>query len=47
MSELTNKYEIAKANAQLFMSTGNIAAYVEALMEMNRYKRLIKAIIAN
>ncbi|NJN49858.1 MAG: hypothetical protein HC798_00020 [Polaribacter sp.] len=47
MFELTNKYEIARANAQLFMSKGNIAAYLEALLEMNRYKRLLKAVIAN
>ena len=47
MDNLTNKYEVAKSNSIEFMKNGQIAAYLNALLEMNKYKRLMTAIIAN
>lgn len=47
MIELTNKYETAKQNSIEFMKNGQISAYLNALLEMNRYKRLMVAVAAN
>lgn len=47
MIELTNKYEIAKQNSIEFMKNGQISAYLNALLEMNKYKRLLVAVTAN
>ncbi|MFC4267907.1 hypothetical protein [Polaribacter marinivivus] len=47
MIELTNKYEIAKQNSIEFMKNGQIADYLNSLLEMNKYKRLMVAIVAN
>ena len=47
MIELTNKYEIAKQNSIEFMKNGQIAYYLNSLLEMNKYKRLMVAIVAN
>ncbi|MGB1043422.1 MAG: hypothetical protein ACPGU6_08515 [Tenacibaculum sp.] len=47
MDNLTNKYEAAKSNSIEFMKNGQIGAYLNALIEMNKYKRLMTAIIAN
>ncbi len=47
MKSLTKQYETAKNRANLFMTKGEIPQYFEALLEMNRYKRLMKAIVAN
>lgn len=47
MKNLTKQYESAKHNANEFMKKGQISAYFEALMEMNKYKRLMTAIVAN
>lgn len=47
MIELTNKYEIAKQNSIEFMKNGQISAYLNALLEMNKYKRLLVAVAAN
>lgn len=47
MNQLSNQYEIAKQNANDFMKNGQISAYVNALLEMNKYKRLMNAVIAN
>lgn len=47
MNELTNKYEIAKLSSIEFMKNGQISAYFNALLEMNKYKRLLNAVIAN
>lgn len=47
MIELTNKYESAKQSATDFMKNGQIAEYLNALLEMNKYKRLMVAIAAN
>jgi hypothetical protein len=47
MKDLAKKYEIAKQNSIESMRTGQISDYFKALLEMNKYKRLITAIIAN
>jgi hypothetical protein len=47
MIELKKHYENTKRNATLFMKKGQINAYVNALLEMNRYKKLISAVAAN
>lgn len=47
MNELTNKHERAKQNSINFMRTGQISDYFNALLEMNKYKRLMVAVVAN
>lgn len=47
MKDLANQYEIAKKNSIEFMKKGQIAAYLGALIEMNNYKRLMLAVVAN
>ena len=47
MKDLTKQYEIAKNNSIEFMQKGQISAYFSALLEMNKYKRLMVAIVAN
>ena len=47
MNELTERYEKAKQNSIDFMRTGQISNYFNALLEMNKYRRLLNAIIAN
>lgn len=47
MKDLANKYETAKQNSIEFMKNGQISAYLNALLEMNKYKRLMIAVIAN
>jgi len=47
MIDLTNKYENAKYNSIEFMKNGQISAYFNALLEMNKYKRLMIAVVAN
>jgi hypothetical protein len=47
MNDLNYKYENAKLNSIEFMKKGQINAYFNALLEMNKYKRLMLAVIAN
>ena len=47
MNELTNKHERAKQNSINFMRTGQITNYFNALIEMNKYRRLLNAVMAN
>ncbi len=47
MKDLTKQYESAKMNSIKFMKNGQISAYFNALLEMNKYKRLMTAVIAN
>jgi hypothetical protein len=47
MNELANKHETAKQNSIDFMRTGQISNYFNALLEMNKYRRLLNAVIAN
>lgn len=47
MKDLKKQYEIAKNNSIEFMKNGQISAYFNALLEMNKYKRLMVAVVAN
>lgn len=47
MQDLTKQYETAKRNSIEFMKVGHISNYLNALIEMNKYKGLILAIAAN
>ena len=47
MNELTERYEKAKQNLIDFMRTGQITNYFNALVEMNKYRRLLNAVMAN
>lgn len=47
MKELKRQYEVAKQNATGFMKNGQISAYLNALLEMNKYKSLMTVTIAN
>ena len=47
MTDLTSKYENAKQNSIELMQNGQISAYFNALLEMNKYKRLMVAVVAN
>lgn len=47
MKDLTKQYELAKTNSIKFMRSGQISDYLNALLEMNKYKRLMVAVAAN
>jgi len=47
MKELNQQYELAKHKAVVSMKSGQISDYLNALLEMNKYKRLITAVVAN
>lgn len=47
MSELTKQYQVAKKDSKKYMQNGQIGAYLSALLEMNKYKRLMVAVVAN
>jgi len=47
MNTFSKQYEVAKQNSIEFMKSGQISAYLNALAEMNKYKRLMVAVIAN
>ncbi|MCT4698354.1 MULTISPECIES: hypothetical protein [Tenacibaculum] len=47
MKNFNTQYQIAKNNANEFMNNGQITKYFEALLEMNKYKRLMVAVVAN
>ena len=47
MKEFTKQYENAKNESKQFMKNGQIGAYLNALIEMNKYKRLMVAVVAN
>jgi hypothetical protein len=47
MKDLTKQYETAKQNSIEFMKMGQISNYLNALLEMNKYKRLMVAVSAN
>jgi len=47
MKDLTKQYETAKKNSIEFMRMGQISDYLNALLEMNKYKRLMVAVAAN
>jgi hypothetical protein len=47
MNDLNKHYEISRNKATLFMKNGQLGAYFNALIEMNRYKKLIRSVAAN
>ena len=47
MNTLSSQYETAKNDSIEFMKKGQISAYFNALLEMNKHKRLMIAVIAN
>ena len=47
MRDLTKQYELAKRNSIECMRSGQIGEYLDALLEMNKYKRLMLAVTAN
>lgn len=47
MKELIKQYEIAKNKAFKFMRNGQLNAYIDALVEMNHYKKLMIAVKIN
>ena len=47
MKNITKQYEQSNRKAKEFMRNGQISQYFEALLEMNKYKRLMVAIAAN
>lgn len=47
MNTFSTQYEIAKINSKEYMKNGQISAYLNSLSEMNKYKRLMTAVVAN
>jgi len=47
MSTLFIQHETAKRNAMRFMKNGEITAYLDSLLEVAAYKRLMVAVISN
>ena len=47
MNTLYTQYETAKNNGITFMKDGQITAYLNTLVEMNKYKRLMVAVASN
>ncbi|WP_199176770.1 hypothetical protein [Tenacibaculum sp. SG-28] len=47
MKNLNSEYESAKHKANTYMKNGQISKYFTALLEMNRCKRLMLAVVAN
>jgi len=47
MYNFIDQYESAKQNSIEFMKNGQITAYLESLLKMNEYKRLMIAVVSN
>lgn len=47
MNILYTQHEAARNNAKVFMKNGQISAYINSLIEMNKYKRLMIAVVSN
>ena len=47
MKDLRIKYQKAKQDSIRFMKNGQISAYLDALVEMHKYKKLMIAVVAN
>jgi len=47
MKALIKQYEQAKKKALKFMQKGQLHAYFDALVEMNRYKKLMVVVQSN
>ncbi|MET2985874.1 hypothetical protein [Aureibaculum conchae] len=47
MNELKHQHQIAKEQATFYMKNGQINDYFNALLEIQRYKKLMVAVVAN
>jgi hypothetical protein len=47
MNTLFTQYETAKRNSIAFMKNGQISAYLNVLIKMNKYKSLMLAMASN
>jgi len=47
MKELIKQYENAKKRSLEFMKKGQLNAYFNTLLEINKYKRLMLVVISN
>ena len=47
MKNLKKQYKTTKLNAIEYMKNGQISAYFNALLEMNKYKALLTAVSSN
>jgi hypothetical protein len=47
MTTFYKNYLIAKKKSIAYMQKGQLSSYLEALLEMKKYKRLMLAVIAN
>ena len=47
MNDLNKHYQKSKSKATRLMKKGQIGAYVNALLEMNHYKKLMVAVSSN
>ncbi|WP_299619730.1 hypothetical protein [uncultured Tenacibaculum sp.] len=47
MKNLTRQYDIANNKAKEFMKNGQITQYFEALLEVNKYKKLMTIVVSN
>lgn len=47
MKNLTKQYDLANNKAKEFMKNGQISQYFEALLEVNRYKKLMTIVVSN
>ena len=47
MNDLIQKYETEKSNAIQFMKKGEISAYLNSLIAMNKYKKLLFPVVTN
>lgn len=47
MKDFRRLYENAKNRANRLMVTGQISAYIDALKEVNQYKKMMLVVIAN
>ena len=47
MKELIKQYENAKNRSKVFMKKGQLHSYFDTLIEMNNYKKMMVAVVAN
>jgi hypothetical protein len=47
MNDLFLKYQNTKEKAQRFMTLGDISAYINTLIELNKQKQLMQLVLAN
>ena len=47
MKELIKQYENAKNRSKVFMKKGQLHSYIDTLVEMNNYKKMMVAVVSN